>query len=143
MRPEIDFLHFEIAAGSEGIEGGAEDVEGSAETGEEGAAVDVVEGVWVGPLFFGVCDYEVAVWWGTSLVRFVFCGGEAAYDVDWIGLRSLPVTVELGFWRAGDEMRLRLMVKKWTSSPVIVDAYRTPSPRYQSRYQYPRPCGDS
>jgi hypothetical protein len=102
---EIDFLHFKIAAWSEGGVGGAEDGEWGAEAREEGAAVDVVEGVGVGPRGFCVGDGEVAVWWGTGLVSFVFFEGKVAYDVDWMGLRSLPTTVELEFWRAGENGR--------------------------------------
>ena len=47
---------------SECREGFVDDLCRVAEAGEEGAAVDVVEFLSVGPGFFGIGDFECAVW---------------------------------------------------------------------------------
>jgi hypothetical protein len=47
---------------SECREGFVDDLCRVAEAGEEGAAVNVVEFLMVGPGFFGIGDFECAVW---------------------------------------------------------------------------------
>lgn len=61
---EIDVLHFEPAAGAQRREGVPEDGGYVAEAGRHHAAVDVIEGVGEGPVFFvfGVADFEMEVW---------------------------------------------------------------------------------
>jgi hypothetical protein len=59
----LGILELENTAGAKDGEGGGDDEGGVTEAGEEGAAVDVVEFLGVGPVFFCVGDFEAAVWW--------------------------------------------------------------------------------
>ena len=76
-------LEFEDAARAKDREGGGDDKRGVPEAREEGAAVDVVEFLGVGPFFFCVGDFEAAVWWDAGRCQLWKrdLGGEAEGNV--------------------------------------------------------------
>jgi hypothetical protein len=69
------------------------------ETGDEGAAVDVVERHGEKPIVFCVVDFEAAV--GGNAVGWVLVWNRAGREVTnysgWMGLKSVPTTLADGY----------------------------------------------
>jgi len=69
------------------------------ETGDEGAAVDIVEGLGEQPIVFCIADFEAAVCWNATGRKLVLnrAGRELTDYSGWMGLKSVPTTLADGY----------------------------------------------
>ena len=88
-----------------------------------------VELMAVGPYIFCIINFKAAIKWYTfrdqntsSLQKF-----PQTYKLGWMGLRSLPMTVVVGFWRAFPDLAC--------SHKILAISYRTRLPKYQCQFR--------